>query len=219
MGWYFTFEISVIAMVLGISGCSTTGCWVSLPPPPGAPVVQNAKLCLLSGAGQVYLGFWIVVAAASIVTQFKVGVAEDMHEKEYVSSLQIFMHRFRTMFHTLMDLEDSMQKMSEYHSPEDRAAMLATNARVYAQVTTFMLDFTLMVSGIAGVVGVVEGLIRGNMPVGSFAGIVLTVCLILNFLAAILLSIFSIYIDNRPEGTDRKQLRVHYDRERPPPNS
>ena len=127
--------------------------------------------------------------------------------------------RFRTMFHTLMDLEDSMQKMSEYHSPEDRAKMLATNARVYAQVTTFMLDFTLMVSGIAGVVGVVEGLIRGNMPVGSFAGIVLTVCLILNFLAAILLSIFSIYIDNRPEGTDRKQLRVHYDRERPPPNS
>ena len=57
------------------------------------------------------------------------------------------------------------------------------------------------------------------MPVGSVAGIVLTVCLILNFLAAILLSIFSIYIDNRPEGTDRKQLRVHYDRERPPPNS
>ena len=41
MGWYFTFEISVIAMVLGISGCSTTGCWVSLPLPPGAPVVQN----------------------------------------------------------------------------------------------------------------------------------------------------------------------------------
>ena len=61
--------------------------------------------------------------------------------------------------------------------------------------------------------------IRGSMPVGSVAGIVLTVCLILNFLAAILLSIFSIYIDNRPEGTDRKQLRVHYDRERPPPNS
>lgn len=162
--WFWTFQVSVIAMLLGAAGCTVTGCWV-------------------------YLGFWVLVTALGMFTQFKAGVAESIHKKENVSQFDLFVHKVTTMFHTLMSLEHSMKELSEYHSAEELAVLAEKNAQVYAQVTTFIFDFMLLVTGTAGVVGVVEGLVRQILP-DRAGGAILCFLILCNCAFAIAVTLF-----------------------------
>jgi hypothetical protein len=184
--WFWTFQVSVIAMILGAAGCTITGCWV-------------------------HLGFWILMTILGIFTQFKAGVAESIHEKEDISSFDLYIHKIATMFHTLMDLEKSMAKLSDYHSPEEFAVLAEKNAQIYAQVTTFIFDFMILVVGVAGVVGVGEGVVRKIVP-DKAGGILLSMAIFLNSLVAVLVTLYEIRIHQMVEGTSQDDRRKKFDR-------
>lgn len=136
--WFFTFQVSVIAMVLGVAGCTVNGCWA-------------------------FLFGWIFLAFLGIYIQVKTGASMKLDKKEAPTRLDVCLYRVATGFQTLLDLDRALSAASEYHSPEEMEILVAKNAQVYAQVSTFIFDFTLMVCGISAQAGVLELLYRGDM--------------------------------------------------------
>lgn len=183
--WFWTFPVSVIAMLLGTAGCADTGCWA-------------------------YLSFWILVTLFGIYTQFKAGVAETIHKKEQISSFDLFVHKVITMFHTLMDLEHSMRELSEYHSPEELAVLAKKNAQLYAQVTTFIFDLLLVVTGIAGIVGVGEGVIRRIVP-DTASGVFFSFFIFINCSVAIMVTVYEMKIHNLSDDISHDERRKKFD--------
>jgi hypothetical protein len=150
------------------------------------------------------------VTILGVFTQFKAGVAESIHEKEEVSNFDLFVHKVTTMFHTLMDLESSMKHLSEYHSPEEFAVLAEKNAQVYAQVTTFIFDFMLLVTGTAGIVGVGEGIVRQIVP-DKAGGVILSFLIFINCAVAIMVTIYEMRIHHLSEEVTQEVRRKKFD--------
>eukprot|EP01043_Picozoa_sp_COSAG02_P014375 COSAG02_NODE_591_length_19862_cov_8.047918_24_plen_696_part_00 len=178
--WFFTFQVSVIAMVLGVAGCTVNGCWA-------------------------FLSTWILLALLGIYIQLKTGSSMKIDKKEDPSRLDVCLYRVATGFQTLVDLDKALSAASEYHSPEEMEILVAKNAQVYAQVTTFVFDFTLMVFGISAQGGVFELLYRGDMLENP--GRVLLMALVSAVaMTAILLTIYEMRAHGiPPEEADKRK--------------
>ena len=167
--WFFTFPVSLMAASMGLSGCTTGGCW----------------MYLVCWVGLGVLGCYTQMV--SIETESKVDDG-DHHGHGFMDRVIYMAHQAMDLF---LDMETSMKEHAEFHTKEEMQELADHHAATWAKVATFMSDTCLMIFGLSLFIGMLELWLRGvDFP--AFLGLYI----VASSLVAILFTLYEMRIHN-----------------------